>query len=397
MDRRRPAPASRSCGAGRGTGGHGETGVPGSATPATEWMRLTSAASSSASGGRSPAPARARSVLPTPGGPTKARLWRPATAISSARRPTVWPITEARSGASSRAGARGGGCRGRRDARALAPREMADDLAEAVPPDARRRRQPRRSPAPFSTGTIASVDARAARRRDERHRARDRAQRAVERQLADERDAPEVRLELAGRDEDGRGHGQVVAGPLFRQVGRSQVDGDPAGRDLEAGVAKGGAHTLARLEHRAAGEADDRQAGKPERDVDLDAHGHAVDTDDRCAERIREHGHALRGEASMMWTRGRCRPPACSPPYLPAATGAASVGNGRLPARLARDLPRPIGPQARAGTASSAKIASISRANLLTLWPSGPSGRDAMNGSPEFRALIAPRYSLMTW
>ena len=110
---------------------------------------------------------------------------------------------------------------------------MADDLAEAG----------RRTHVdPANRGALGPVldrddgldDARAAGGRDERHRARDRAQRAVERQLADERDATEVRLELAGRDEDGRGHGQVVAGPLFRQVGRGQVDGDPAGRDLEA-------------------------------------------------------------------------------------------------------------------------------------------------------------------
>ncbi len=190
----------------------------------------------------------------------------------------------------------------------LAPREVADDLAEAcrrTHDDAANRGALR----PVLDGDDRIGDARAAGRRDERHRAGDRSQRAVERQLADERDAPEVRLELAGCDEDGRGHGQVVAGPLFRQIGRGQVDGDPAGGDFEAGVAKGGAHTLACLEHRAAGQADDRQAGKPERDVDLDAHGHAIDPDDRCAERIREHGHALRGRRSDV--NPRTVPAAC--------------------------------------------------------------------------------------
>jgi hypothetical protein len=36
------------------------------------------------------------------------------------------------------------------------------------------------------------------------------------------------------------------------------------------------------------------------------------------------------------------------------------------------------------------------RTNSATDRPSGPSGREDMNGSPELSALIAPRYSLMT-
>ena len=71
---------------------------------------------------------------------------------------------------------------------------------------------------------------------------------------------------------------------------------------------------------------------------------------------------------------------------LPAATG-----SDRL--RTAAYWPISCGlsaAQARAGSASAAKMASISRANLLTLCPSGPSGRDDMNGSPEFSALFRP-------
>ena len=185
------------------------------------------------SGGSSPAPARARSVLPTPGGPTKARLCRPATAISSARRPTVWPITEAEVRCVLSGRWTCGGCPGLEMVEHGQPGEVADDLAEAgrrTHVDAANRG----ALGPVLDRDDCLDDTRAARGRDERHRARDRAQRAVERQLSDQRDATEVRLELAGRDEDGRGHGQVVAGPLLRQVGRSQVDGDPAGRDLEA-------------------------------------------------------------------------------------------------------------------------------------------------------------------
>ena len=86
--------------------------MPLRATPATEWMRATSTASSSSSGGSSPAAARASSVFPTPGGPLSARLCRPATATSTARRATCWPMIEPRSGASSAVGSgmTAGGC-----------------------------------------------------------------------------------------------------------------------------------------------------------------------------------------------------------------------------------------------------------------------------------------------
>ena len=61
-------------------------------------MRVTSSASSGASGGRIPGKRRASIVLPVPGGPPSSRLWPPAAAISSARRARSWPRTSARSG-----------------------------------------------------------------------------------------------------------------------------------------------------------------------------------------------------------------------------------------------------------------------------------------------------------
>ena len=47
---------------------------PGSSTPATEWIRVTSSASSSPSSGRMPGRRRASIVLPVPGGPASRTL-----------------------------------------------------------------------------------------------------------------------------------------------------------------------------------------------------------------------------------------------------------------------------------------------------------------------------------
>ncbi len=74
------------------------SGRPGASRPATEWMRVTSRASSSVSGGRIPGRRRASIVFPMPGGPARIRLCAPAAAISSARRARSCPRTSARSG-----------------------------------------------------------------------------------------------------------------------------------------------------------------------------------------------------------------------------------------------------------------------------------------------------------
>ena len=55
-------------------GGETISGRPGSSSPATEWMRVTSRASSGASVGRTPGSRRASIVLPVPGGPASRRL-----------------------------------------------------------------------------------------------------------------------------------------------------------------------------------------------------------------------------------------------------------------------------------------------------------------------------------
>ena len=68
-------------------GGTVTSTVDGGRTPATEWILVTSSASSGVRGGRIPGSRRASIVFPVPGGPASSRLCAPAAAISSARRP----------------------------------------------------------------------------------------------------------------------------------------------------------------------------------------------------------------------------------------------------------------------------------------------------------------------
>ena len=76
--------------------------APGSRRPATECTLVTSIASSTVRGGNSPTRRRASIVLPAPGGPSMRIEWRPAAAISSARRAEACPRTSAMSGSGPR-------------------------------------------------------------------------------------------------------------------------------------------------------------------------------------------------------------------------------------------------------------------------------------------------------
>ena len=65
-----------------------------------------------------------------------------------------------------------------------------------------------------------------------------------------------AQLERAVSAEDADGHGQVEAGAFFLDVGGSEVDGDVGGREVEAGVADGGADAVAGFAHGGVGKAD---------------------------------------------------------------------------------------------------------------------------------------------
>ena len=288
--RRRRSPPSRRCGAARGTAARRRAGRSAASSPATEWIRVTSSASSSASGGRIPGSRRASIVFPVPGGPAKSRLWPPAAASSSARRARSCPRTSARSGTSG-AGA----------AASLAvrlPRRQLD-LARAGTPtasarwrtgtgsiarerDLRRRLRPRR--ACVRDPSAAPPPPRPARRRPAGCARRARAR-------------PGTRAARAGRTTPAREAARIASAigrskpdPSFRRLGRREVDRDaPLPGHSTLGRRDPAAHAFLRLLARAVGEPDDRESRNAAADVGLHLDPAGVEADDGVSDRAREH------------------------------------------------------------------------------------------------------------
>ena len=211
-------------------------------------------------------------------------MWRPTSAISSARRASDWPRTSARSGP-GRGSGRWTAAVGRAGASGLVPARWpitARSVAAAwtaMPVTA------------VASGTVAGATTTdratsASRRGDQRQHAGHRPQPAVERKLPQQRRSrqPVERRQLARGGEDPDRDRQVVAGAVLRQVGRSKVHGDAARGDLEPAVAQRAADPFARLLHGVPREADDGEAREAEGDVDLDARrGKCLDPQDRGA------------------------------------------------------------------------------------------------------------------
>ena len=84
----------------------------------TEWIFVTSSASSGLSRGRIDGSRLASMLLPDPGGPTSSRLWPPAAAISRARLAFSCPLTSAKSGSGV---SRGSGVQGGAGSKAFSP------------------------------------------------------------------------------------------------------------------------------------------------------------------------------------------------------------------------------------------------------------------------------------
>ena len=190
---------------------------------------MTSSASERVSGGRIDASRRPSIVFPVPGGPASRRLWLPAAASSSARRPRSCPRTSARSGSSG--GGRGSSLRGRRLDRVLAS-EVSDglgDVPDANRLDARQRRLPRRlrrAEEARKAGTSGAFGG--------RDRPRDGPDAAVEPELADTRVLREpVGRHLPRRREHGEGDRDVEARPLLAERRRGEVDRDDLAGPLE--------------------------------------------------------------------------------------------------------------------------------------------------------------------
>ena len=82
---------------------------------------------------------------------------------------------------------------------------------------------------------------------------------------------------LLRAEQDPDGHREVERGAGLAQVGRGEIDRDPARRVDEAGVPERAADAFARLLERGVGQPDDGEPGQPGRDVDLDADEPAVE------------------------------------------------------------------------------------------------------------------------
>ena len=83
------------------------------------------------------------------------------------------------------------------------------------------------------------------------------AQRAVQAELADQQEVGDVLdVQRAVCAENADGNGKVEAGAFLLDVGGREVDGDSGGRNVEAGVADGGAYAVARFAHGGVGQAD---------------------------------------------------------------------------------------------------------------------------------------------
>ena len=84
--------------------------------------------------------------------------------------------------------------------------------------------------------------------------------------------ATDRRVDDALRGQDAERNRQVERCTGLAHVGRRQVHGDAVRRELEAGVPDRAAHAVAALAHAGVRQADHREDGHAERDVDLDVH-----------------------------------------------------------------------------------------------------------------------------
>ena len=247
-------------------------GRPAGSVPATEWMRVTSSASSRVSGGRMPGSRRPSIVLPVPGGPASSTLCSPAAASSSARRPALLAAHLREVGQERLLELVAAGWSGERDV-LLAP-QVGDRLGQVMHRDdidARERRLGRRlgradeSCQPLPSRALGDGD-----------RARNGPHATVERELTDAAVLEEpLRRELVRAGQQRERNRQVEAGSLLAKRRRGEVDRDVvAVRPRQHRVDDAAVHAVLGLLAGAVGEPDDRerrQLGRDEVRLDLDA------------------------------------------------------------------------------------------------------------------------------
>ena len=123
-----------------------------------------------------------------------------------------------------------------------------------------------------------------------REHAADRTQPTVQPQLADRRMAGQpLRRDLASRSQYGQRNRKVEPRTLFAQLGRREIDGDPAHRPLQGGRPDPAAHAFLRLLAGAIGEADDRELGNAALEMSLDVDAPSFEADQGVSNRSCEH------------------------------------------------------------------------------------------------------------
>ena len=256
---------------GRRTGGRRTSSVIGRRA-ATEATAVAESAATSSRSGRRPGMVRASSVLPEPGGPISSIAWPPARAISSARRATAWPLTSARSTTGSSS-----------DPARTSPRPASSPpvMPALGSGDGDRRRDlaARTTSAASATvetgigsipGASACLGGRVGRHDDPVDAAAASAI-AIGRipgtwRTSPPRPSSPIRPIRPGPartcsdpEQDAERDREVERRAGLSDLGRGEVDRDPARRVVEPGVAQRAAHALPRLGQRGVGQADDRE------------------------------------------------------------------------------------------------------------------------------------------
>ncbi|MCY1287933.1 hypothetical protein D9M70_369490 [compost metagenome] len=91
-----------------------------------------------------------------------------------------------------------------------------------------------------------------------------------------------VGRQLAAGGEHAKGDGEIEAATVFRQVGRGEVEGDAAGREVEAAVLDRAAHAVLAFLHRGFRKAYQGEGRQAVGEVGFDGHGRGFDADLRA-------------------------------------------------------------------------------------------------------------------
>jgi hypothetical protein len=113
------------------------------------------------------------------------------------------------------------------------------------------------------------------------HRPSNGAQRAIERELA-ETECADVGAQLPARAKDAQSDRKLEPGPFLAPLRRREIDGDPAKRELESGVADRRADALASLLDRGIRQTDDDKSRQAVRNVDLDGYERRLEAPERA-------------------------------------------------------------------------------------------------------------------